>query len=82
MPIVPQPKRRKILQNKIGFEWQRTDVEELEEPVQLSVITKAPEKYILIDMETGQVYVGSNMVNPYHEGYKVWVEQKLEGSKE
>lgn len=33
-------------------------VPELPEPVTLEVYTKCPEKYMLIDMETGQKYVG------------------------
>ena len=37
--------------------------EETEHPVELKVLTKAPTKWLLIDRETGQSYVG----NP--EGY-------------
>lgn len=33
-------------------------VPELEEPKTLTVYTKCPEKWKLIDMETGEVYVG------------------------
>lgn len=33
---------------------------ELEEPITLTVYTKVPAKYILIDTETGQVYKGSD----------------------
>lgn len=36
-----------------------TEVKELSEPVQLVVYTICPEKYKLIDMETGQEYVGT-----------------------
>ena len=36
-----------------------TEVQELSAPVQLVVYTKCPEKYKLIDMETGQEYVGT-----------------------
>ncbi len=77
MPIVPQPKKRKLKKKQVGFEWYDTEVDELDIPVQLSVITKAPEKYILIDMETGQVFVGSNQNNPYDPNYKTWIEQNL-----
>lgn len=35
-----------------------TNVQELDEPKTLTVFTKCPEKYMLIDMETGQIYVG------------------------
>jgi hypothetical protein len=33
---------------------------ELNEPVNLTVHTKSPQKWILVDRETGQVYEGSN----------------------
>jgi len=36
-----------------------TEVKELSAPVQLVVYTRCPEKYKLIDMETGQEYVGT-----------------------
>ena len=35
-----------------------TEVPELEFPVTLEVYTKCPEKWILVDMETGERYVG------------------------
>ncbi len=35
-----------------------TIVNELEEAKTLTVFTKCPEKYMLVDMETGQTYVG------------------------
>mgnify|MGYP001026525382 CR=1 FL=1 len=35
------------------------EVVELEEPMSLSVITKCPEKWILQDVETGQIFQGS-----------------------
>ncbi|MDB2675556.1 hypothetical protein N9Y90_03390 [Flavobacteriales bacterium] len=38
----------------------KIEVEELEKPVELKLITKCPSKWILIDEETGQVYRGSN----------------------
>lgn len=34
--------------------------EELNEPVDLVVHTKSPEKWLLIDRETGQIYVGND----------------------
>ena len=68
---------RDLVFNKINLDWPSKQVEELDSPVQLSVITKAPEKYVLIDMETGQIYVGSNQNNPYDPNYKIWIEQKL-----
>ena len=36
-----------------------TEVKELSSAVQLVVYTRCPEKYKLIDMETGQEYVGT-----------------------
>jgi hypothetical protein len=35
-----------------------TEVKELELPVILTVHTRCPEKYKLVDMETGQEYIG------------------------
>jgi hypothetical protein len=35
--------------------------EQLEQPISLTVKTRCPEKYFLIDRETGQVFVGSTM---------------------
>jgi hypothetical protein len=68
---------RKLKENQVSFEWPSKEVEELDTAVQLSVITKAPEKYVLLDLETGQVYVGSNQNNPYDPNFKLWIEQKL-----
>jgi hypothetical protein len=42
-----------------------------EEIIDLSIHTRVPEKWILIDMETGQVYRGSDN----QEMYKRWVIQ-------
>ena len=70
-------KFRELVANKIIFEWPIKKVEQLDTAAQLSVITKAPEKYVLIDMETGQVYKGSNEPNPYMSGFSLWIEQKL-----
>lgn len=70
-------KFRKIISNQISFNWPSKQVEELNAPIQLSVITKAPEKYVLIDMETSQVYLGSSQNNPYDPNFKLWIEQKL-----
>jgi hypothetical protein len=70
-------KNRKLTANQVSFKWPNKDVEELATPIQLSVITKAPEKYVLLDMETGQIYVGSNQNNPYDPNFKLWIEQKI-----
>jgi len=37
----------------------KQEVEELENPIELKLITKCPTKWILIDEETGQVYRGT-----------------------
>ena len=70
-------KARKLKENQVSFKWPSKEVEELKTPVQLSVITKAPEKYVLLDLETGQVFVGSNQNTPYNPNFKLWIEQKL-----
>ena len=36
-----------------------TEVEEFDKAVTLTVYTKCPEKYMLIDMETGEKYIGT-----------------------
>jgi hypothetical protein len=36
----------------------RTKARELTEPVTLTVYTKCPEKWMLCDKETGEVYIG------------------------
>ena len=43
-----------------------------EDIVDLSIHTRVPEKWILIDMETGQVYRGSDN----QEKYKRWILQE------
>jgi hypothetical protein len=49
---------------------------ELDSAVHLTVITRCPEKYLLIDQETGQIYIGSNEDNTYLPGFKLWKEIK------
>jgi len=39
------------------------EVKELELPVTLTVYTRCPEKYKLVDMETGEEYIGYPTVN-------------------
>lgn len=41
-----------------------SDVESLPTPVQLIIHTKAPEKWKIIDMETGEEYLGSDISHP------------------
>ena len=50
MDSIFEQKTRKLLDGKF--------VAELDEPITLNVYTKCPEKYMLVDMETGQKYVG------------------------
>jgi hypothetical protein len=42
-----------------------TEVPESDTPIDLIVHTKAPSKWKLIDMETGQEYVGSTEITKY-----------------
>ena len=63
---------RKISVGSWTFDDVETEVQELEESVHLAVITKAPQKYLLIDLETGKMYRGSNSNNDYLPGYKLW----------
>lgn len=42
--------KRKLLNGKL--------VDVLNEPINLNIYTKCPEKYMLLDMETGEKYVG------------------------
>ena len=67
---------RFIKQNKFNSYWEDMYLPDLEEAVKISIITKCPSKYILIDMETGQVYRGTDRDNSYIEGTKLWEEQK------
>jgi len=41
-----------------------TEVEELDKPKELRVFTKCPEKYMLVDMETGEKYIGYKTDGP------------------
>jgi hypothetical protein len=35
--------------------------EELEKPISLTVKTRSPEKYLLVDRETGNIFMGNSM---------------------
>jgi hypothetical protein len=67
---------RKILGGVWSYKATAGEVEELENSVHLAVITKAPQKYLLIDLENGKMYRGSNSNNQYLPGYKLWKEVK------
>lgn len=44
-----------------------TEATELDFPIILEVKTKVPEKWLLIDLETGEHYRGSNSVEQYNQ---------------
>ena len=59
---------RKLLSNVYTFLprlYQGAEVEEFPEPVDLTIHTKAPGKWLLIDLETGQEYIGATVPNKY-----------------
>lgn len=59
---------RKILKkfkNVIPKEFYSDSVKTLENAVDLTIHTKAPEKWLLIDMETGQQYIGMQESDQY-----------------
>ena len=52
---------RKLLNNVYPFlpnMYQGAEVHEFEEAVNLTIHTKAPGKWLLVDLETGQEYIG------------------------
>lgn len=48
-----------------------TEIESYENPIDLTIHTKAPEKWKLIDMETGQEYIGSAEPNKYGKWIRI-----------
>ena len=59
---------RKLLNGVYPFlprMFQGVEVEEYDSAVDLTIHTKAPGKWLLIDLETGQEYVGSRLPNEY-----------------
>ena len=59
---------RKLLSGVYAFlprMLQGAEVEEYDEAVDLTIHTKAPGKWLLIDLETVQEYVGSRLPNEY-----------------
>jgi hypothetical protein len=65
---------RKVFGGSWTYNTDELEVEELNESVHLAVITKAPQKYLLIDLENGKMYRGSNLSNKHLPGYKLWNE--------
>lgn len=53
------------MDNKTRVLLDGTEVEEFEKAVDLTIHTKCPEKWLLIDLETGQEYMGSDKPNLY-----------------
>jgi hypothetical protein len=45
--------------------FQGSEVPEFDKAVDLTIHTKAPGKWLLIDLETGQEYIGSEKPNLY-----------------
>lgn len=43
-----------------------TEVSELEIPIELRILTKCPEKWLLIDRETGEAYTAYTTVGKNH----------------
>lgn len=61
-------KKRLLLNNVYTFLpriYQGIEVAELDAAVDLTIHTKAPEKWLLIDLETGQEYIGQRSLNNY-----------------
>lgn len=48
-----------------------TEVPENNTPIDLVIHTKAPGKWKIIDMETGQEYVGSDIPNQYGQWIRI-----------
>lgn len=44
-----------------------SEVESFDKPVDLIIHTKAPEKWKLVDMETGEEYLGSDIITDFAE---------------
>jgi hypothetical protein len=63
---------RDIQAGSIFQAWGSFSSPTLSEPVTLSITTKCPEKWLLIDRETGQVYQGSDEVNPHMPSQMLW----------
>ena len=65
---------RKILEKikpLLPYEFRKDYVESYEDATDLTIHTKAPSKWLLIDMETGQFYIGSKEPNEYGKWTRV-----------
>jgi len=47
------------------------EVVELDSPINITIHTKAPGKWKIIDMETGQEYIGSDIPNKYGQWIRI-----------
>jgi hypothetical protein len=47
------------------------EAEEFDKAIDLTIHTKCPEKWLLIDMETGEEYIGSPVPNLYGKWKRV-----------
>lgn len=59
---------RKLLSGVYNFlprMYQGAEVEEFENAIDLTIHTKAPGKWLLIDLETGQEYIGATVPTKY-----------------
>jgi hypothetical protein len=65
---------RKVLSGSWNYQVSDNKIKELDSSIHLAVITKVPEKYLLIDLENGKMYRGSNENNKHIPGYKLWKE--------
>lgn len=65
-------RKRKLTPGPYVYETADLEVDDFEKAVHLTIITKAPEKYLVIDLETGQMYRGSSVDNKHVPGYKLW----------
>lgn len=58
-------KIKKQFYKKLLSVYKIDEVEEFDLAIDLTIHTKAPGKWLLVDMETGQQYVGSHAPNKY-----------------
>jgi hypothetical protein len=59
---------RRLLNNVYPFlprMYQGAEVEEFTNAIDLTIHTKSPSKWLLIDLETGQEYIGSDVPTKY-----------------
>lgn len=54
--------KQEFIDNNLGIS---PEVEEYPSPIDLTIHTKAPGKWLLIDMETGQKYIGLPQPSEY-----------------